>query len=284
MGVYRYRTTVPTIFTEHEVRRPRGIGWHGGPPSNWLGWAFTEADWQRWKRYQLSVWRQFDRIQVFSLRDQSAIGVMAPELAGRVRVNPFGIDLPAMADPRQEVKGEILFVGNFTHLPNVDAALWLGKEIMPKLRARFPGVHLSLVGSLPPDSLRAFASEGVRVTGEVPEIRPFLERAAVVIAPLRIGGGQRMKVLQAMAIGKAVVTTARGADGLSIAGHQPPLVYADDAEGIASATANLLAAETPRRQLGQCARAFVAEYFSAAAYARRLEALYDELLREKGIL
>ena len=277
MGIYQYGTATPVIFTEHEVRRPRPVNWRAGSPSNWLRWAFGEADWQRWRKYQRSVWRRFDRIQVFTSRDAEAVAALAPDLAERVRVNPFGVEMPASLDAELEKQGTVLFVGNFTHPPNVDAALWLGNEIMPALRKCYPGVRLVLVGIYPPKSVQALACDDIRVTGAVPEIEPYFARAAVVIAPLRIGGGMRMKVLQALALGKAIVTTPRGADGLKI-GEQPlPLITAENAEQIAEATASLLASCETRRSLGCQARAFVIENFSAQAYARRIEATYAEL-------
>jgi glycosyltransferase involved in cell wall biosynthesis len=277
VGIYRCRTNTPTIFTEHEVRRPRPIDWHFGSKPNWIRWALSEADWHRWRRYQPAVWRRFDRIQVFTPRDAAAIRAIVPELAGRVRVNPFGIEIPAAADPSREENGAVAFAGGFSHQPNVDAALWLGNEIIPLLRARCPGIRLFLVGSYPPEPVQALACTDIIVTGRVPEIEPFLERAAVILAPLRIGGGMRMKVLQGMALGKAVVTTPLGAEGLAIAGCQPPLVVAEDAKEIASAAAALLASPEARRSLGRRARTFVAEHYSPLAYARRLEAIYAEL-------
>jgi len=277
MGIYQYKTSTPMIFTEHEVRRPRPINWHAGSMSNWLRWAFGEADWQRWRRYQSSVWSRFDRIQVFTRRDAQAVVALAPELGERVRVNPFGVDLPALLDADLEEPGHVLFVGNFTHLPNVDAALWLGSAIMPALRKCSPGVRLTLVGIYPPKSVQALACDDILVIGAVPEIEPYFARAAVVIAPLRIGGGMRMKVLQAMALGKAIVTTSRGADGLMIGDQPPPLIIAEGEEAIAEATASLLAAGDMRRSLGRQACTFVAENFSARAYALRIEASYVEL-------
>ena len=277
-GAYRYRTQVPVVFTEYEVRRPRPIDWSARSRASLLRWALGEADWRRWPRYHTAVWRRFDRIQVFSPRDAGAIAAIAPELADRVRVNPFSVELGAAADPGREEHGALLFVGNFTHAPNVDAALWLGREIMPLLRARSPGVRLTIVGICPPEAVRALACDDIVVTGPVPEIEPFVERAAVVLAPLRIGGGMRMKVLHSMGLGKAVVTTLRGAEGLAVDGRRPPLALAEDAEGIAGAAAALLAADDERRALGRAARAFVAEHHSPSAYVRRLEALYAELL------
>lgn len=277
MGIYRYQTRTPTLFTEHEVRRARPVNWHMGPPADWLGWAFREADWQRWQRYQPAVWRRFDRIQVFTTRDAAAITTLAPEVAARVHVNPFGIDLPAPADFKREEKGTLLFVGNFTHAPNVDAALWLGHEIMPLLRTRCPGVRLTLIGIYPPRAIQALTCADIHLAGPVPEIEPYLEQTAVVLAPLRIGGGMRMKVLQAMAAGKSVVTTSRGADGLTMNGQLPPLTIAESAEELACATATLLADDNARQEMGRRARAFVAEHYSAQAYAQRLEAIYEKM-------
>jgi len=125
--------------------------------------------------------------------------------------------------------------------------------------------------------VQALACDDIVVTGCVPEIEPFFERAAVILAPLRIGGGMHMKVLQAIALGKAVVTTPRGADGLTIEGQQPPLIVAESAEEIASATASLLNSSAKRQSLGRRARAFVSENFSAQTYARRIEVAYAEL-------
>ncbi len=279
LGIYRYDTSTPCLFTEHEVRRPRPIDWHAGSPANWLRWAWREADWRRWPQYQATIWRRFDQIQVFTARDAEALIKLSPDLAGRVHVNPFGIELPAPLDPAREETGHVLFVGNFTHPPNVDAALWLGRDLMPLLRSRCRGVRLTLVGIYPPPEVQTLACADIVVTGPVPEIEPFFERASVVIAPLRIGGGMRMKVLHALALGKAVVTTPRGAEGLAINGHGAPLIVAADAEGLARDTAALLASPEMRRQLGQQARAFVAEHYSAPAYAQRLEAVCAEVVR-----
>ena len=250
MGAYTYPTQAPLLFTEHEVRRPRAVNWAAFRHTEPLQWVLKETDWRRWPRYQRMIWGQFDRIQTFSKRDADAIGVIAPDLACRVRVNPFGICLPNLAPSEQQEQGNLLFVGNFTHEPNVDAAVWLGKEIMPLIRERYSGIRLTVVGIYPPPAVRNLASDDILVTGLVPEIEPYFRRAAIVLAPVRIGGGMRMKVLQAMAFGKAVVTTSRGADGLTIDGSQPPLVISDDAQGFAKAVAQLLADEDARLELG----------------------------------
>jgi glycosyltransferase involved in cell wall biosynthesis len=282
MGIYRYRRDVPAVLTEHEVRRPRPIEWRAAMPAEAARHALREADWRRWAAYERRTWAQFDRLHVFTRRDAAAVAEIAPELAARVRVTPFGVDVPPAPDERREEPGELLFVGNFTHPPNVDAALWLGREIMPRLRARKLSARLTLAGIYPPAEVRALGSaDDVAVAGVVAEITPLFERAAVVLAPIRTGGGMRMKVLQALALGKPVVTTTRGAEGLADEG-EPPLVLADDADAIAAATADLLQDERRRRDLGRRARSFVERDYSADAYGKRVEATYAEVVDERA--
>jgi glycosyltransferase involved in cell wall biosynthesis len=277
MGVYHYRIQAPTIFVEHEVRRPRSIHWQGARSESLVRWALREIDWRRWPRYQRTVWQRFDRIQLFTHRDAEALRTIAPTLANRARVNPFGLLMPPAADLEHEEEGLLVFAGGFSHPPNVDAALWLGNEMMPLLRQRCPGVRLMLVGSFPPESVRRLACADMTVTGRVPMIEPYLERASVLLAPLRIGGGMRMKVLQGMALGKAVVTTGRGAEGLLLPPAEAPLMVAETTETLVDAVAHLLNNRTARHDLGERARRFVNEHHSAAAYVNRLEAIGREL-------
>jgi glycosyltransferase involved in cell wall biosynthesis len=278
MGIFRFPAGLPTVLTEHEVRNPRPVDWRCGHPGSWPAWAFRESDWRRWPAYERSVWRAFDRIQVFTDRDAATIGRLAPDMLDRVRVNPFGIDPPAPSDPASEQEGLLLFVGNFAHPPNVDAARWLVDDIMPRLRSRTTGARLQLVGAGPPADVRALAGPDVEVLGEVPSVAPFLEAAAVVLAPIRIGGGMRMKALHALASGKPLVTTFRGAEGLAVAGVEPPFLAADEPEAFALLVDELLQDSGLRKELGARARSFVLEHYSPQAYCNRLEAVYSELI------
>lgn len=287
MGEYRYRTRIPAVLTEHEVRWFPSLDGQDRPATSRIGQKLSQAEQRRWLPFQQTVWRRFDRIQVFTPRDAGAIRSIAPGLAARVRVNPFGVEIPTEIDHRREEAGSLIFVGGFGHPPNVDAAVWLVNEIMPPMRASYPGVRLTIIGSYPPTAVRALACQDVIVTGRVPAVEPFLERAAVVVAPMRTGGGMRVKVLQAMAFGKAIVTTPLGAEGLAVTCGEPPLAIVENAAGIASAATALLASEPARRALGRRARAFVLEHHRWSAYGQRLEAIYAELraidqLHERG--
>jgi polysaccharide biosynthesis protein PslH len=284
MGIYNFPTTAPVLFTEHEVRRPRPVDWNIKNYRSIAAWAFSEVDWKRWPSYLRKTWRKFDHIQVFSTRDADAIQEMEPSLVQQVSVNPFGIVLPEPTRQERENPMRLLFVGNYTHPPNVDAALWLGKEIMPRLLVLCPEVRLILVGIYPPPEILQLESDSIQVTGPVEDILPFMEEAAVVLAPVRIGGGMRMKVLHAMAMGKAVITTPRGAEGLDIWGKTPPIVIANHAEEFAQEAAFLLNNAGDRYALGKAARTFVAEHFSPQAYARRIEETYAHLAPKDGKL
>ena len=276
MAAYRFRTRAPAVLTEHEVRALASSNSGSGHPPR-------SPDERRWAPYQAAVWRRFDRIQVFTPGDAAAATAIAPDLADRIQTNPFGVDPLPPADLSREAPGETVFVGGFRHPPNVEGALWLGHEIFPRLQARFPGSRLTLVGDHPPAAVQALRERGIEVTGRVPAVEPFLERAAVVLAPLRTGGGLRMKVLQAMAMGKAVVATPLAAEGVAAPGGEPALALAGDAEGFAARTAALLADPAERAALGRRARAVVTEHHGWAGYAERLEALYAGLLPAAGV-
>jgi polysaccharide biosynthesis protein PslH len=282
MAVFDLPDGAPAVLTEHEVRRPREVDWRPGPPSRWPGWARQEIDWRRWPRYQRRMWSRFERVQAFSRRDAEAIESLAPEVADRVRVNPFGVDLPPAADPAATVPGTILFTGQFSHPPNRDAALWLARDIMPAVSELHPEARLQIAGSGAPPEVRELAAPGIEVIADPPAIQPLLDSTSLVVAPVRSGGGMRMKVLQALAAGKPVVTTARGAEGFLEFEAEPPMVVAEDLPGMVAAIAELLGDEPRRRELGRRARLFAERHHSPAAWAERLERIYAEAVSGAG--
>jgi polysaccharide biosynthesis protein PslH len=277
MSVFRLPAGVPAVLTEHEVRRPRKIDWGGARSLRDLpSWTIGELDWRRWPRFQRAAWGRFDLLQSFCDRDAAAIAALAPEVADRIRVNPFGLEVPAPADPAREQPGTVLFAGNFTHPPNCDAAIWLAREILPAVRSRAPAARLRLVGSAPPPEIQALAGPGIDVFADAPSLQPHVEAASVVLAPVRTGGGMRMKVLHALASGRPVITTSRGAAGYEGHDRTAPLVIADNTASIARATADLLEDRERRRALGAAGREFALEHHSPEAWARRLDAVYAE--------
>jgi polysaccharide biosynthesis protein PslH len=276
MAVLRFPAGIPVVFTEHEAIRAPASQLGAARLSERPLRALRARDWQRWDGFLPGIWERFDLLQVFCEADAAEARKLAPSLAPRIRVNPYGMILPAPCDPAREQPGTVLFTGTFAHLPNRDAARWLAAEIMPAVRARCPQARLRVVGSAPPAEVLSLAGDGIEVIADAPSMEPHLEEGAVVVAPVRSGGGMRMKVLEAMARRKAVVTTSLGAEGFASLEPQLPLRLADDSEGIADAIAALLGDDHERRQLGRQAREFAERHHSPAAWAARLEAVYEE--------
>jgi glycosyltransferase involved in cell wall biosynthesis len=141
---------------------------------------------------------------------------------------------------------------------------------------------LRIVGTAPGPEVRDLAGPRVDLVADAPSVLPHLEEAAVVMAPVRTGGGMRMKVLQAMSAGKAVVTTSRGTEGYTGFGEQPPLAVADSEAEIAAAAVALLGDDERRLALGANARAFAERHHSPEAWAERLTAVYEEARAARG--
>jgi glycosyltransferase involved in cell wall biosynthesis len=196
--------------------------------------------------------RTFDTVVVVSERERRRLPGAA---AGSVLVCPNGIDMP---DPLPEATSPtVAFVATMGWAPNTDAALWLGRDIWPRVTALVPEARLLLVGRDPTAAVRALASDGVEVSGTVDDVRPYLARTAVTVAPLRAGGGTRLKLLEALGVRRPVVSTTIGADGLEdLVGRG--VVVADDAPGIALALVDLLKHPAKAADMGRAGHDAVA--------------------------
>jgi hypothetical protein len=169
-------------------------------------------------------------------------------------------------------------VGGFRHAPNCDGLLWFLRTIWPAVRAAVPDVRLSVVGSHLPQELRdQLQVGGVDVVGYVPEVGPYLERAALMVAPLRYGAGVKTKVVQAMASGLAVVTTSVGTQGLDVISGEH-LEIADDPETFARRVVELIGDSGRAERIGQAGREFIASRCFPEAIAPRLEGLLDSVV------
>ncbi|HQL23923.1 MAG TPA: glycosyltransferase [candidate division Zixibacteria bacterium] len=169
-----------------------------------------------------------------------------------------GVDVGYFTAPADDPDpGQIVFSGAMDWRPNQDAALWFVQEIFPLLRRARPNLAVTIVGRDPVRRIRELGRvEGVTVTGTVADVRPYLARAAVFIVPLRIGGGSRLKILEAMAMRKAVVSTSVGAEGLRVAADEN-IMIADDAPAFAQAVLRCLGEPDLRRRLGENGRRLV---------------------------
>jgi glycosyltransferase involved in cell wall biosynthesis len=172
----------------------------------------------------------------------------------------------------------LLFVGNYEYGPNVEAALWLAREIFPRVQAEIGGAQLWLVGNGPPAEVRALAGPAITVTGRVPDVRPYYAQAAAFIAPLRTGAGIKNKVLEAAAMAKPLIVTPVAADGIGLVAGQHAL-YGQTAAELAAAAIRLLNNPDEGRALGAAARRLVESRFTWEGVADQYAALYAALTR-----
>ncbi len=242
-----------------------------------LGRIVGSLDNLAWSRYERDVMRRVDATVALTAEDLAALRDLAPA-ATFVRI-PLGMDLPDRpADPIGASPPQLLFVGNFFHPPNVAAAERLVYRVFPQVRAVVPESHLIVVGANPPASIRNREREGITTTGEVPDVRPFMESAAVVVVPIDRGGGMRVKLGEALAAGKAVVASPRAVDGFDVtSGDQLLVAHSDDA--LAEACLVLLRDPGLRVDLGRRARAWALQHLGWDEPLAAFERLYDSFAR-----
>lgn len=199
--------------------------------------------------------------------------------ARSVRIVPNGVDCEAFRPPREPHSDppRIVFTGDMSFPPNVDAARALATRIFPRLRARYPNIELHLVGRRPDASVSMLSGPGIEVTGEVEEMAPYLRSATVYAAPLRAGAGTRTKLLEAMAAGLPIVTTKVGIEGIEAA-HDQEIFLVDSVEASVQALEWLLRSPADRERLGRAARRRAEERYDWDYCLRPLESLYDSLL------
>lgn len=232
-----------------------------------------------WRRYEQRTRPRFDAIVVFADRDLAAVRPSAGETP--VTRIPLAVEVPARPlAPEGHGPPAVLFVGGFGHPPNVDAARWLAGSIFPRIAQRVPEARLELVGNEPGDEILALEGGGVSVHGSVPDVTPHVDRAAVVVAPIRIGGSMRMKVLEALAAGKALVATPRAAEGVE-AKPGEHLLVADGEDELVDAIVELLLDPSRRRRLAESARRWATTHLGWDEGVGAFEELYASLAQAR---
>lgn len=209
------------------------------------------------KRLESRLLGRCDLTTVTSQRECDLVAAMSP--VGRVVVIPNGVDIAEFSpnQQRNEIHGRIIFTGSMNYHPNEQAAHYFADSIWPLVLEEVPNATWHLVGAKPPASFKRLAGmTGVSVTGSVAEIQPHLHEASVAIAPLLVGAGTRLKILEALAMGKAVVTTSIGCEGLEVTSGEH-LIVADTAREFANAVVELLHDEPMRTRLGEAGRELV---------------------------
>jgi len=239
---------------------------------------YNASNWPKLRKEELRLWRRFDGVIFCSAADEARARGLVPTV--RSAVVPNAVDLtyfrPRPEDPPSDGR-TVMFFGAINYHPNVDGLLYLLREVWPLLARSHPHALLKIVGQHPTPDILAFRGPRVEVAGTVDDLRPHLARAAVSIVPLRIGGGTRFKILEALAMARPVVSTSLGAEGIDVESGRH-LTIADDPASFARAVGALLDDPQLGARLGWEGRALIERRYSWDAAAYRLDVFFRELL------
>ncbi len=238
--------------------------------------AFNWIEAIKIRREEPRVWKRAGTCLVTSEREAGIVRNLVPSTPSVVVSNGVDTAYFAPADPSHRDPSALVFTGRMSYRPNTDAAIFFAREVLPIIRRRRPEVTLHLVGQDPPQEVQRLAGPHVVVTGHVDDVRPYLARAAVVVAPVRAGSGTRLKILEALAMGKAVVATRLGCEGLRLEGERHVLL-AEDAPNFADEVLRVLGDPDLASALGRNGRLLVERVYGWPAVLEPLDEILDAL-------
>lgn len=229
--------------------------------------------WQKALRYERWLFPQFDSCSMVSSLDRDAVLASIPKMIQRVIVLPNGVDLewnqPGLADPKPDT---LVFNGSLTYGPNADSMRFFVAEVWPTLRRQRPRLTLTITGSYEGVDLSWLPDDGsVRLSGYLKDVRPTVAGSWLSVVPLRSGGGTRLKILEALALGTPVVSTSKGAEGLNLEAGSEVLI-ADEPEQLAERTLDVLRDAALRQSLAQHGRQAVEHRYSWEQIGSQMDA------------
>ena len=230
------------------------------------------------KKYEFNMYRNADKVLVLTPQGKEELLEICPELD--IAVVPHGVDVENFSFSETEEKERaVVFVGNYLHYPNVDAVLYFHSEIWPVLKSRLPEVRFYVVGQGPPNEVQNLAKDkSITVTGRVDDVRPFLKKGRIFICPVRLGGGFRGKILEAMAIGRPVVSTSLGAEGVP-ARQRENIILADNPEDFAQGVLDLMTDDKLFDRIRTNARKLVEERYSWEKGVEVMEQVLEKMMK-----
>lgn len=263
---------VETSIWKHHYKFARNPVWKA------LSWR----EYRAMDRFERDCINKVDHVLTVSDHDRNIFASMID--ASRITVIPTGVDVEYFhPSGREEDPNTLVFSGAMDWMPNEDGISYFIREILPRIRKQVPNASLCVVGRDPTRGLYGLGAtqRGIEITGRVDDIRPFVHRAAVFIVPLRIGSGTRLKIFEAMAMGKAIVSTTLGAEGLPVRpGHD--IAIADGPREFANATIDLLRDPVRRAEIARAARELVEHSYSWDAVVQPFEAVLKTLAAQQG--
>jgi len=237
------------------------------------------AEYFKGRRDEIRAWRMADGCTFTSAREERLMRAIVARKS--TAVVPNGVDVtyfrPTEVAPDPD---SIVFTGLMSYRPNVDAVTYFARAVLPLIRRARPSVKFTVVGRDPAADVLRLVDRGVEVTGAVPDVRPFVSSAAVVAVPLRFGSGTRLKIAEGLAMGKAIVSTTLGAEGIDVH-HGQEILIADRADAFAEQVIRLMRDPALATRLGSNGRTFAEARLTWEAATERLESFYHELLQRR---
>jgi glycosyltransferase involved in cell wall biosynthesis len=254
---------------------------HARRGSSFIRRLYAEANWRKLRREEWAAYRDADGACFCSGPDEQKVLAEMPGLQTTVIPNGADIDYyqPRSDDPPPDGR-TIVFFGHLSYVPNVDGLKHFLKNIWPLIAEFNPDARFKIIGDQPPASLRALAGSRVEFTGFVTDLRPHLATAAVVVVPLRLGGGTRLKIVEAMAMAKPIVSTSLGAEGIEALPGRDILIE-DEPDDFAATVTRLLLDPKMAAHIGRSARLLAVERYAWSAAARSLEGFYRQCIERR---
>jgi polysaccharide biosynthesis protein PslH len=243
-----------------------------------LSRRYLLTQWRRMRAFEARECRRYDHVVVVSPEDRDLVSQQYGVRS--VSDVPTGVDTTYFRPGGKQLRNphSMVFTGSMDWIPNEDAIRFFVQQILPQIRRAVPDARVTVVGRNPSPALLALAQRepGVTVTGRVMDVRPYMEQAALYIVPLRIGGGTRLKIFEAMAMGLPVLSTRVGAEGLPVT-HDRNIILADSAAQFAAAAVQLLTNESRARMLGTEASRVVRERWGWGRAAGDFAAICEQV-------
>ena len=279
MVAFRFDPRAALAIVEHDIVYEL-LGRMATSERSFLRRAYNSAEARKFKLEEIERWKQASACIVTSSREVPIVrqaGITVPVL-----VAPNGVDVEYFAPSSQAPEPDTLVMtGLMRYRPNIDAAAFFVSEVFPQILAQRPNARIFIVGGDPPEEVTRLASERVIVTGGVPDVRPYVHRAAVVVVPLRMGGGTRLKVLEGLAMKKAMVSTYIGCEGIEVE-DQKHLLVRNDADSFAKAVLQLLNDPATGTALANEGYDLVGRQYRWEMVVDKVERLYEQLVSERN--
>lgn len=233
------------------------------------------------KKYEFDMYKHADKVLTLTPEGKKELLEISPELD--IAVVPHGVDVEnfSFTESRGEDKS-VVFVGNYLHYPNVDAVLFFHRDVWPELKLKIPKLKFYVVGNAPPPEIQKLSQDlSIIITGRVDDVRPYLRKGQVFICPVRLGGGFRGKILEAMAIGRPIVSTSLGAEGIPDV-HRKNIIIADNPEGFAQGILNLINNDSLYEKIRNNARKLAEDKFAWERGVEILEDVLEKMMDQKS--